>query len=86
MAIGSQGQVADRFICFSLLRRYVARPVGHQLILRLCSEGSRATSVSLADKGIHLAANPLSDSHQVFAAAPFRSKYLVCLISKILPA
>lgn len=86
IVISSQGQVADRFICFSFQRRYVARPLGHQLILGLCSEGSCANLVSPADKGIHLAANPLSDSHQVSAAAPFRSKYLVCLISKILPA
>lgn len=37
MVISSQGHV-DRFICFSIQSLYVARPLGHQLILLLCSE------------------------------------------------
>lgn len=42
--------------------------------------------VSQADKGIHLAANPFSDSDRVSQAHPVRSKYVCCLIIKILPA
>lgn len=38
MVISSQGHVVDRFICFSIQSLYVARPLGHQLILLLCSE------------------------------------------------
>lgn len=85
MVISSQGHVVDRFICFSIqslrCQAFGTSANSPSLFWGYCSN-----LVSLADKGIHLAANPFSDSDQVSEAVPFRSKYLFCLISKILPA
>lgn len=79
-----QGHVVDRSVYLHYLD--AARPVGHELILAHLFWGYCSNLDSQADKGIHLAANPFSDSVQVSEANSVWSKYVCCLISKILQA
>lgn len=81
-----QGHIVDRFIYFPIQSLYVAETFGTLANSPSLFWGYCSNLVSQADKGIHLAANPFSDLDQVSEAHPFRSKYLCCLISKILPA
>ena len=87
----------EDFYLFSRTGRWYIRLFIYAKSLCRPASGASANSTSLfwgycsnlvsqADKGIHLTANPFSDLYQVSEAHPVRSKYVCCLIFKILPA
>lgn len=81
-----QGHDVDRSVYLYIQSLRVAWPPETSANSPSLFRGYCSNLVSQADKGIHLAANPFSDLDQVSEAHPIRSKYVCCLISKILPA